>query len=258
MNQTGPTSNANERTSQSRVFRTRRSRVWWAWLAVWVIGVPVSAMCAVAASKAPGVYWSRVQISFIAPNSTTNPNGLQITSSSLISAAGAVGKMVDNRTSAARLGSATVTLAGEGIRNGYSVTLPNDGGQWVSSFNSPWLDVQAVASDPLTVSQRMSALLRQINVALAHLQSEQSVAPRNLIRTQASPPSVPIYYQRGSRMRASAGTLVLGLILTTALAGACRRPSQRGQPGHDHDQVLTVERVHTEDSARIVGSFMVR
>ena len=205
---------------------SRDDRVPPTWLVAVVatLGVLSSLAAAGFSAKAPGVYWSRVQIWFVAPGSTNNPNALRATSSSLIATAGAVGKMVDSRRLSANFGSGSVTLSDEGQRHGSSVALPNTGSQWVAGYGAPWLDVQAVDSDPATVASTMGRLVDQINSSLFALQQRQNAPAKSLIRTQMSPGAIPIYYRRGSSIRAAAASLVLGLILTHALVRRLRRP----------------------------------
>jgi hypothetical protein len=181
------------------------------------------------AATARGVFWSEVQVRFMAPRSTAAPNVLQISPSSLVMAAGAVEKMVVD-TSAPRVIDPGNTLASQGVKHGYGVSLPNTGGQWASNFTDPWLEVQAVGSSPAEVLAATRTLVARINAALATLQRREHVDQYNLIRTQLSPLSGPaVYYQAGSRSRAAVAALVLGtgitaIVVVLLLRYARRRP----------------------------------
>src|SRR6476619_1113941 len=116
------------------------------WVALTLLGLIVVGAAGVLAKEVhkPGVYWSDVHVRFVAPSSLTKENSLQVAGQSLIMAAGAVGQMVDD-TNGPRPASPDATLAGLGIRSGWSVTLPNSGGQYQNYFADPYLDVQVVA-----------------------------------------------------------------------------------------------------------------
>ena len=183
-----------------------------------LLGVALSAVFSYRVADKPGVYWSDVKVSFLAPRSAANPNTLVTGTGSLITVAGMVGKMVDPRTSTARVVSPEVTLVNRGIRRGYAVTLPNDGGQWANNYDKALLDVQAVDPSAAEVSTTMQRLLRGIDADLASLQQRANVEQVNRIHTGLSPNQPPIYYATGSRVRAITATLLLGLALTAATA----------------------------------------
>lgn len=196
-------------------------------LIIAVVGFLLTCSAAIRIVHTAAIYSSRVDVVFIAPQSKVNPNGLRITPSSLIAAAGVVAKKVDGTGDTTRVSSEDVTLAGEGIKHGYSVTLPNSGGQWANNFTQAVLDVQAVGGSPDEVTATMRNVVQRIQTYLDALQHAQHVAPVNLIRLQVSPPIMPMYEQHGSRARALAATLVVGLGITAAAAGAYRRITLR-------------------------------
>lgn len=188
-----------------------------------VLGVAASLVWAVQARGAPGVYWSRVQVRFLSPGSDPNANDLVYPSSEMITLAGAVGKMVDP-SDQPRVVSPTATLAGQGITHGWSVVLPNTGGQWASQFVSPYLDVQVVGTTISEVRSGMSGLLAKIDSDLRILEQRASVPSKYFIRTHQSPPGgLPIYYLDGSGIRAGIAALALGLGLTITLAWQANR-----------------------------------
>ncbi|MCW2540864.1 MAG: hypothetical protein JWN95_2589 [Frankiales bacterium] len=183
-------------------------------------------------AKTPGVFWTRVQVRFVSPQ-LDKSNGLQYVPASMIVVAGAVGKMIDPDPQP-RLATAEATLVGEGVRNGYSVQLPNTGGQWANQFIDPYLDVQVVAPTQDEVNARTSRLVSEINQDLLTLQNGSTVPHRFLITTSLSPPApLPIYYQKGSAKRAGLITLILGLGITFAATRLTRRWSPtESTPGH--------------------------
>ncbi|MGI8665376.1 MAG: hypothetical protein ACR2N4_05015 [Jatrophihabitans sp.] len=192
------------------------------WVIV-LVGLLISGATANYFAHRPGVYWSQVQVLFVAPKSAANPNGLSVSSESLITTAGVVAKMVGSSPPGPSVVSDTVTLVGEGIRHGYGVRLPNSGGQFATNFDQAALDVQAAGTTVVEVSATLSKVLDQITTELSTLQSDAHVAPVNLIRAELSPPTPPIYYQTGSKSRALAITLVIGGGITAFLAWFVRR-----------------------------------
>jgi hypothetical protein len=175
------------------------------------------------ALKVRGVYWADVEVGFLPPASSVNPNILAISPSSLVITAGAVQKIVAD-SSIPRVTDATTSLASQGLRHGWSVTLPNTGGQWASNFTDPFLLVQAVGSSPDEVTATVTMLARRINDALLTLERQAHVDKYNMITTQMSPPSGPqLNYQGGSRKRAAVATFVLGLGATVVVLGLVRR-----------------------------------
>ena len=171
----------------------------------------------------PGVYWSQVKVVFLAPSSSRFPNALVNASGGIISVAGTVGRLVDPRAPSAHVSSPTVTLADQGIRDGYTVTLPNDGNQFADNFDQPLLDVQAVGGSVAAVTAVMQRLISQIKANLTTLQDRVNVAPANRITTSLSPSRIQIHYIAGSRARAVSACLALGLAITAAAAFLLRR-----------------------------------
>ena len=192
------------------------------WL-ILLVGLLISGVLGVQLAHRPGVYWSQVTMVLVAPKSAANPNGLSVSSESLISTAGVLAKMVGSAPREPAVVSDSVTLVGEGVRHGYGVRLPNSGGQFATNFDRAALDVQAAGTTVAEVGATISRVLGEIRADLDRLQRDAGVAAVNLIRLQQSPPTLPIYYQTGSKTRALATTLVLGAGLSGWLAWLVRR-----------------------------------
>lgn len=187
-------------------------------LLICLIGVLVTGAIGYRVVHKPGVYLAQVNVLFLPPQSGMQPNSLLSNSQSLISVAGAVGKMVDADPFASHIVSPTVTLADEGVRNGYSVSLPNDGGQFANNFDRALLNVQAVgptASGTLETAQR---LVKEINDKLATWQEDSQIPATNRIQTSLNPAQIQEFHLTGSRARAGAAAAVLGLGLTALAA----------------------------------------
>src|SRR5580693_7663587 len=100
-------------------------------IAVGLVGFVATSAVAVHVSRKPGVYFAEVQALFLAPRSADDPNSLVTENQGLASLAGAVARIVDPDAPRAQVVSPDVTLVDEGVRDGSSVTLPNNGGQFV-------------------------------------------------------------------------------------------------------------------------------
>ena len=188
-----------------------------------LIGALLTGAFSYQVARKPGVYLAQVDVLFVPPRSAARPNSLLSGSGGLASVAGAVGKMVDPDATAAHVVSAAVTLADQGVRHGYSVSLPNDGGQWANNFDRALLNVQAVGASFSEVHRTAQRLVADINADLASIQAAAGVAAVNRIHTSMNPSTIQVYYLTGSRARALAATLVLGFALTAAAAILARR-----------------------------------
>jgi hypothetical protein len=171
----------------------------------------------------PGVYHAQIDVVFMWPQGHQHANTFQYGSQSLISTAGAVGAVVTGSASGAQPVSDTVTLVGEGITHGYSVRLPNTGGQWANNFPSPVLDVQASGSSAAEVQRTLATVIARINAVLHEQQAEEGVPEQLMIRTRLSPPTPQLLFDKGSRVRALGATFLIGCGVTVAAALAVHR-----------------------------------
>jgi hypothetical protein len=137
--------------------------------------------------------------------------------------ASAVGRMVEPEPPIGQVVSPTITLVDEGIRQGWSVTLPNDGGQFTNDFDQQYLQVQAVGQDPTAVRAKVQSLVHRIDSALTMLQDRAQVPVVNRITTVENPSVIQVYYDGPSRMRAVGAVLVLGFGATMAAEMLLRR-----------------------------------
>lgn len=184
--------------------------------AVVAVGLALTASAAVKVRALPGTYYSQVDVLFLVPAESASANRLLIVTRGLIATAGVVARSVGE--AGAQPVSDGVTLVGEGVRRGYSIRLPNSGGQWEQSHDRAQLDLQATGATPQDVRTTMEHLIGRVNADLLARQTALGVRPENLIHTRLSPPAVPVYYSSGSHVRALASTLCLGTGLSLGLA----------------------------------------
>ena len=170
-------------------------------VAVCLSGVLITAGFSYQVLHKPGVYLAQVNVLFLPPKSGFQPNALLSNSESLVSVAGAVGKMVDPDPTANHIVSPTVNLANEGVRTGYSVSLPNYGGQFANNFARALLNVQVVAPTATQAVGIAQRLVDEINSKLGDLAGRQPGAPSRPDPDQPEPgqdPGVPPHRQSGA------------------------------------------------------------
>lgn len=188
-------------------------RQWWVVVVV-LLGIAYGAR---AAMSIPGIYSSRIEVDLALPITDANPNPLQFTNASLISLAGIVAQRVDVPGRVESETAKSVSLAGQRVARGYSVVLPNTGGQWSPDFERATLDVQAVGASQLEVATLMDRVIVAIGSELTALQDEQQVSPE--FRATLLTPSIrpAVQYMDGSHVRSLAAVLLLGLGAGVAL-----------------------------------------
>ncbi|AWB91426.1 hypothetical protein C3E78_03880 [Aeromicrobium chenweiae] len=201
------------------------------------IGLALLAGAVHHAASRPGVYWSQADVVILLPQSARYPNVIEQSSQSLIAMAGVIERDVNRGAAASATSSAGVTLAGEGIRDGHAIKLPNNGGQWATNFDRPALEVQVVGPDRAAVEAQMSALLDKVRNTLTARQDALDVPQVTRITASVAPATPPVFHLDGSPAKAVAATLVLGGGLIPTAAVAVDRQllarSRRRQPGRE-------------------------
>jgi hypothetical protein len=185
--------------------------------ALFVVGVLATLVGGGLAHRAPGVYHERIDVVFLMPaDEGAGQNTFQYSTQSLIGTAGVVARIVQDGRAGGELASENATLIGEGVTHGYSVRLPNSGGQWAYDFESPVLSVETVGRSTAEVEATTSMVLSRITTTLAQMQESEGVPARARIRTRFNPPNQSISFSRGSRARAVGASQLLGLGVTFA------------------------------------------
>lgn len=185
----------------------------------------------------PGVYWGAVDVVFVAPPTALSPNTLRVVSGSLIATAGLVQRQVMEGPDEAHVVSDSVTLLDEGIFSGYSVTLPNAGGQWANNFERPALHVQASDPDEGVALARLTNTVHHITSVLDARQTTAGVLPLNRITTRLSPANIGVAYYPGSRTRGTLSSVLLGLGMTIGAMTFAERRGNRCGPRRRQNSV---------------------
>lgn len=199
------------------------------WYVVLVAGL-VGLGSSYAAVGVTGVYWSHAEVTFLVPTSVINPNVLKTTTSDLIITAGVVAKRVNGNITWNQMADPAATIVGQGVLDGWSVRLPDHGGQWSTVYSRQVLDVQVSGPTAEIVRERQRALLERIDAELAVLQ--QGVYDSDKISTAVVPARAAIYYIHGSKVRALAMIWVLcgAAALAVVHAAEVRARSRATQP----------------------------
>jgi hypothetical protein len=201
----------------------------------------------------PGVYHEQVDVVFMWPQAPGNSeNSLQYGTQTLIQTAGIVGTVVAGSPGGSQVVADTATAVGQGLRHGYSVRLPNAGGQWAYNFEDPVLRIESVGASPREVRATTRLAVIRVQNTLLRLQRDERVPNSLLLQTRLNPADPSIEYSGGSRIRAVAVTLILGYGLTiAALAGLAVRSRRRDaladaatDDGTDDDWGAPVVRAH--------------
>jgi hypothetical protein len=177
--------------------------------------VLIGAVCTIAlgylAISDKGVYFTRTEIIFLAPTSSLYPNALKTQSEDIIDTAGVVAKRINGSGEVTKFASPDVTLVGEGVRDGWSLRLPDTGGQWAANFQDQMLLLDIVAPTEEEVRERQTELIARVQSELNALQREKGVAPVNDITAAPAPASTVIFHVGGSKPRVLGMTALLGV-----------------------------------------------
>lgn len=186
--------------------------------AILLVGLVVTAGAVLVAAQEHPVQFSRTDVVFMAPSSSLYPNSLQTRSEDLIVTAGVVAKRVMGPAEPLKFASPETILASiPSIGTDYWVRLPDSGGQWAPHFANQVLFVDVVGDTADEVRQTQADVIQRIRDELDLLQREQGVAPVNDITITVAPEVAVVQEISGSRVRAVAMTLTLGVGATFAV-----------------------------------------
>ena len=182
-----------------------------------VIGAILTLAAANYASEDRSVYWTRTDLLFLAPENAQYPNALRATSEDMVITAGVVGKLVSGTRQVPKFTATDAGLIGMGVRDGWTVRLPDTGGQWAPNYVDQWLIIEVVGPDPETVRTRKEQLVEAMTAALDRVQDEYHVARAFRMTTKEAPGSTVVYPVGGSSKRAFAVSGMLGAAATLYL-----------------------------------------
>jgi len=203
-----------------------------------VVGTLVTVMAMLAVASAKGVYYSRTEVVLLAPTSPAYPNALRTQSEDIIILAGVIARRMTGAGELAKFASPDVTLVGQGVRDGWSVRLPDTGGQWGTNFASQRLILEIVAPEREAAQADQRRLIARVTGELDAMQRAQRVDPVNVVTAIVAPETTIIQRVGGSRPRALAATALLGAFATAAAAagwnGRRRRTAVPASGSREH------------------------
>ena len=156
------------------------------------------------------VYWAQTEVTFMLPQSDRNPNAYAGQTESLIAAAGLVAADLSPGSAGAETSSTEVALVGQGVRHGYSVKLPNSGGQWAYNFDRAALVVQVVGTSENEARALLASVLNRIDHSLSSREVAAEVRPEFRIRYRAVPSSPQVALEAGHPSQAFVVSVLLG------------------------------------------------
>jgi hypothetical protein len=179
------------------------------------------------------LWYTRSEVTFLAPSSRLYPNSLSTTSEGLIIAAGAIGKEVSGPGKVVKLASPEATLVGLGIREGWSIRLPDTGGQWAGNFTQQQLVIEVIGSDPRLVESRELELIAELRRQLDLWQRDHGVDPVNDITAKVTPEWATLQRVDGNRVRAVGMTGIVGVAATLLVLTAVEKRARRRRAEHE-------------------------
>lgn len=204
----------DEHTGISRVGGALRRR-WY----VAVLLLTIVAPAAQLAMSIPGLYYTKFNIDFQAPDGATKENALRTEASSTVHYAALIQRMYEGKNPNAPILPTRAPLFGTGLSNAVAVYLPSAGGQWQTNFNSPTLTVEIVKENPEAVLTTADAITADITAMAKGPQDDSGVWKESQIATERSPskPSVTYVDVRTKYALAVIGVLGVAVAVSGAL-----------------------------------------
>jgi hypothetical protein len=228
---------------------------------VLLVGILVTLASCLHVMKLPGVYWASTKVYFLAPASVPQPNQLAPDNSATIPFAGLIQTQINDGSPKRGATSPDVRLVDQGVYDGWSVLLPDTGGQWASNFSEPALIVEATGPTPQVVTTRMAELLERISQLVKQDQDSASVPPLVRVTLNTSPATVDVQYSNGHRSRAVGIMVLLGVLLSVAtcrvvdhVLATGRRQGESGRRGERTGDVIGDARVRDSAGGHQDGS----
>jgi hypothetical protein len=203
------------------------TRVLLRYWAVVLVGAVCTAGIGLLTVRDDGVYFTRTELAFLAPTSSLYPNSLRTQSEDIIDTAGVVAKRVMGAGKVTKFAAPEVTLVGLGVREGWSIRLPDTGGQWASNYATQTLVLDVVGPTKEQVQERQAELMGQVEQELLRLQDDEGVSPVNRVTVLPAPTSTMIFHVTGSRIRALGMTAALGASVTVTIVLTAERRRRR-------------------------------
>lgn len=197
----------------------------WGLLALWRRRWIITSLCLVVgvvgvaqARSVTTVYWGSVSVVIMPPYLK---NHLAPLGGDAIPLAGVLEKLVTAGRYAPPAVNPDVSIVDRGVLDGVVADVPDYGGQWAENYTNPMIVVQASASDPQTVADRISAEVARIDQTLITIQDEARVAKSARATTLALPPTASVSRASGLSNRAFIAAVALMCLSLIAVPYGC-------------------------------------
>lgn len=179
-----------------------------------LVGLIVTVVLGLLTLRMPGVYWASTKVVFLVPASEQQPNQLAPDNSAAIAFAGVIEVEINGGLPLRRATSPDVTLVDEGIFDGWSVLMPDTGGQWAHNFAESSLIVQATGPSAEVVQNRMNDLIGRITALVRSYEDTAHVSAAERIDFTMAPTAVSVQYSNGHQSHALAVIILLGFVVS--------------------------------------------
>lgn len=177
------------------------------------------------------LYYCHTQVMVLPPVEQHTVNVLTRGSYSLTELAAVLVTDYNHGKRPLQMNSSDATLYGEEVRSGTVVHLHNSGGQWVSIYDQPVIEVEVVDPDPMNVRTETAAVNTTLARILDRRQQALGIEQTSQVSLRESP-SVPVVAKvRGARSRTLGAALLVGIWITMVASYVTDRVSSRRKPG---------------------------
>ncbi|ACZ31709.1 hypothetical protein Xcel_2695 [Xylanimonas cellulosilytica DSM 15894] len=196
--------------SMLRAFRTY-------WYVVLAGALLTLAAGALAARPVP-LYWTQADVLVLAPGMGPQDMPSDLSLDGMLAFAGMLEREANGRP-VSSLESGAPPLFSAGVRDGYSVAVPNQGNQWTNVFLRPVLSVEVVGSDAETVAQRYDQIVAQLEASSQTLQNAVAPERRMTLHPVTDDPTVSYVGSTNSqKIRALGAIAVIGVFVSASAA----------------------------------------
>lgn len=167
------------------------------------------------AFQAKGIYYAKVDVLFLPPPNTVGGNSLRADPGGTVYYAAYIERIFEGGEATKSVQSTNAPLYGTGMSQGHAVYVPNGGGQWQASFNTPVIRVEVVDSSPAAVIGEVNRIVSRIEAISAVPQKRLGIEPGSFITTELSPskPAIQFVAARRSAAVGSVALLMAGMAL---------------------------------------------
>lgn len=200
------------------------------WYVFFVVALAFAAL-AVGLAREGGTYYTSSTVTFTLPERPTLLPDSGTNDLSVIAFASAVAVSVNEGKPVATYSSAQAPYYGAGVRQGVSVSLRNDGNQWMSSYPNATIDIQIVGPTYEWVAERQEAILSDIMSVTRGQQAVYTVEADQITAVVAplSTEIVQITPSRSSQIMALTALALAGLIVASTASVVVDRIVRRAR-----------------------------